>query len=48
MLLKDVQKKKKRFLNYIDSDYFKMIFTDECVSKVENRDVENGFQQGRL
>ena len=43
MLLNDVQKKaRKEFCqNYIDSDYFKMIFTDECVLKVENREVEN-------
>ena len=35
MLLNDVQKKvRKEFCqNYIDSDYFKMIFTDECVFK---------------
>ena len=43
MLLNDVQKKaRKEFCqNYIDSDYFKMIFIDECVLKVENREVEN-------
>ena len=35
MLLNDVQKKaRKEFCqNYIDSDYSKMIFTDECVFK---------------
>ena len=35
MFLNDVQKKARKefFQNYIDSDYSKMIFTDECVFK---------------
>ena len=43
MLLNDVQKKsRKEFCEiYIDSDYSKMIFTDECVFKGENKQVEN-------
>ena len=28
--------------NYIDSDYSKMIFNDECVLKMENKEIENG------
>ena len=35
MLLNDVQKiaRKELYQNYIDSDYSKMIFTDECIFK---------------
>ena len=44
MLLSDVQKKARKefWQNYIDSDYSKMIFTDECVFKGGKQNKENG------
>ena len=38
------RKQEKSLLNYIDSDYFKMIFTDECVFKIVKKNRENDVQ----
>ena len=45
MLLNDVEKKarKESCQNYIDSDYFKMIFTDECVFKCRKHRSRDGI-----
>ena len=49
MLLNDVQEKQeKSLLNYIDSDIFKMIFTDECVFKiVKKKEIEKMMFRSR-
>ena len=36
------ESKKKALPKINDSDYSKMIFTDECLSKMENKEGENG------